>query len=147
MIIIIEKAGNWPKTKKEPLWSLVTDYLRSPRTVTTHWLVAFQVSDVWFSLQLFRTGTASGSVSAAAAAVVTSAAGNLVPTTTDAFPSMYSALSSRQLCGNLSIIPTQLLQDLPLGSPAAGTLFEWDAVRPGRGCYGRPPLAIVAYRL
>ena len=42
-------------------------------------LVAFQVSSVLFSLQLFRTGTASVSVSAAAA-VVGSAAAHLVPT-------------------------------------------------------------------
>ena len=61
-------------------------------TVTTHWLVAFQVSDIWFCLQLFWTGTASVSVSAA------SAAAHLVPTAVAAFPSMYSALSSSASC-------------------------------------------------
>ena len=55
-------------------WSQSTDYLHSPHTVTTHGLVAFQASDVWFRSQLFGTGTASGSVSAAAAVVVSAAA-------------------------------------------------------------------------
>ena len=72
-------------------------------TVTTHGLVAFQVSDVWFRLQLFWTGTASVSASAAAAA-------HLVPTVAAAFPSMYSALSSSASC----------YRTFPPGSPAAG---------------------------
>ena len=66
-------------------------------TVTTLGLVAFQVSNVWFRLQLFRTGSASVSVSAAAA-VVGSAAAHLVPTAAAPFPSMYSALSSASCC-------------------------------------------------
>ena len=36
--------------------------------------MAFQVSDVWFRLQLFQTSTASVSVSAAAAAAAAAAA-------------------------------------------------------------------------
>ena len=78
-------------------WSQSADYLRSPRTVTTHGLVAFQVSDIWFCLQLNPTGTASVSVSAAAAAVG-SVAAHLVPTAAAPFPSMYSALSSSASC-------------------------------------------------
>ncbi|KAL7399690.1 hypothetical protein ABVT39_000316 [Epinephelus coioides] len=49
------------------------------------------------SSTLFWTGTASVSVSAAAA-VVASAAAQLVPTAATAFPSMYSALSSSDSC-------------------------------------------------
>ena len=78
-----------------------SDYLHSPRTVTTHGLVAFKVSDVWFCLQLFRTGTASAlplPLPVSAAAVVASAAAHLVPIAAVAFPSMYSALSSSASC-------------------------------------------------
>ena len=72
-------------------------------TVATHGLVAFQVSDFWFRLQLFRPGIASVSV-----AVVASTAAHLVPTAAAAFPSMYSALSSSAAAAGLSS-----------GSPAA----------------------------
>ena len=122
-IITIEKGEtSWFKTKS--CWdprSQSTDYLRSPRTVTTHGLVAFQVSDVWFRLQLFRTGTAS--VSAAVAVVASAAAHLVLPAAAPFCPQL--------LC--------QLLQDFPPGSPAAAA--PWMRCRhwslPGRGCYRR----------
>ena len=79
---------------------LITDYslqiTSTLHTVNTHGLVAFQVSVVWFHLRLFRTGTASFSVSAAV--VVASTAAHLVPTAAATFPSIYSALSSSASC-------------------------------------------------
>ena len=113
------------KLKKELLWSLVpvySDYPRSPHTVTTHGLVAFQVSKVWFRLQLFRTGTAFVFMSAGAA-VVASAAAHLVPTATAPFPSMYSALSSSASCCRTFLRALLLL-----------VLLEWDAgIDPSQG--------------
>ena len=77
-----------PATVAGSFRSLVTVCRLPPlSSVTTQGLVAFQVSDIWFRLQLFRTGTASVSVSAAAA-VVASAAAHLVPTAAAAFPSI-----------------------------------------------------------
>ena len=52
--------------------------LQITSALLTHGLVAFQVFDVWFCLQLLRTSTASVSVFAAAA-VFASAAAHLVP--------------------------------------------------------------------
>ena len=91
-------------------WSQSLLYLCFPRTVTTHGLVAFQVSDVWFRLQLFRTSTASVSVPAGAA-VVASAAVHFVPTATAPFPSMYSALSSSDSCCRTFLRALLLLVD------------------------------------
>ena len=103
----METSWSKTKTKQEPLWSLVTvytDYLRSPRTVTTHRLVAFQVSDVWFRLQLFRTGTASISVSAAAAAVASTAAAQLVDKMGPLIPARLRMLY-KTATGHLSLPP------------------------------------------
>ena len=77
--------------------------------------MAFQVSEVWFRLQLFWTGTASMSVSAAAS-VVASAAAHLVPTAAAPFPSMYSAFSSSASCCRTFLRALLLL-----------VLLQWDA--------------------
>ena len=103
-------------------WSQSTDYLRSPRTITTHGLVAFQVSDVWFHLQLFHTGVA--------------------PCLSRLLLLLLLLLSTRfplhVFCPQLLC---QLLQDFPPGSPAAGA--PWikcgHLSQPGQGCYRRPP--------
>ena len=99
-----------------------------------HRPVAFQVPDVLFHLQLFRTSTASVSMSAAAAAaaVVASAAAHLAP-------SMYSALSSFAAAAGLS------------SKLSCCWCTPWIRCRhwsqPGQGCYSRPRLAIFAYCL
>ncbi|XP_030253530.1 sorting nexin-7 isoform X1 [Sparus aurata] len=87
---------------------------------------------------LYRTGTASVSVSAATAAVA-SAAVHLVPTAAAAFPSMYSALSSAASCCRTFLQALLLL---------VHSLNKMQALIPARSrCYGRPLLAIFAYRL
>ena len=98
----LETSWSKTKTNKELLWSLVTvcrlPPLSSQLPHTGLWhFKCLMFGSVWFFLQLFWTGTASISMSAAVA-VVGSTAAHLVPPAAAPFPSMYSALSSASCC-------------------------------------------------
>ena len=125
---------SWPKTKtkKEPLWSLLTVYRLPPLSLHSYHTQACGI---------IKCLTFAALSDCLRVCCCCSGFFHYCPPCADCRSSFPLHVFCPQLC--------QLLQDFPPGSPAAGAPWircgHWS--QPGRECYSRPPLATFADRL